>query len=64
MAKREYRASGRYGYWAIDEFWEGDSGRHGDPLIFRTKKLAEEVANRLNEAYAAGIKDTTNEHSG
>lgn len=62
--KREYVASGRYDYYAVDEHHEGDSGTHGDPLIFKTRKLANEVAKRLNEAYAAGVKDATDEHSG
>lgn len=51
----EYRVQGRYEYWAIDRYKNGEM--YGTVDIFRTRKLATSVANELNNAYAAGLRD-------
>lgn len=53
----EWVASHRYDYYMIDQYRPGDGchGTYGAPIgPFRTKRLAEWVANELNAAYAAG----------
>lgn len=57
--RRVWRASRRYDYYAIDEYrpHEG-TGTYGDPIVITgSRRLADQVAARLNEAYAAGLAD-------
>lgn len=52
-----WRASGRNGYWAVDEHREGSSATWGDALIFTTRRDATKVADALNAAYQRGRGD-------
>ena len=57
--RRVWRVQRRYDYYAIDEHrpHEG-TGTYGDPIIITgSRRLADQVATRLNEAYAAGYAD-------
>jgi hypothetical protein len=55
---RTYVASGRNGYWAVDQYRpQRSGGTYGNALIFRTRKDADKVAAALNEAYEAGRSD-------
>lgn len=61
---REYVASGRYDYWAVDEYHpdEPGNGIYGSSITgLRTKKLAQEIAGALNTAYRNGRKDERGE---
>ena len=55
--KRTYRVQGRYGYWAVDEHSDQGSGVRGPLAILKTRKLADQVAEALNQAYAHGGQD-------
>jgi hypothetical protein len=56
--KRTYVVQGRYGYFAVDELNDHDSGRRG-PLFTGTRKQATAVAGALNAAYTMGREDQT-----
>lgn len=68
-AKPYWRVQGRYEYWAVDEYREGDpsNAKYGS-LTFRTKKDAEKMCYALNAAaiesyivgYAHGKEDGPN----
>lgn len=56
--ERNYVASGRNGYWAVDQYRPAQSsGTYGDALIFRTRREAQMVASALNAAYQDGVHD-------
>lgn len=59
---RMYMVQKRYDYWAIDVYQDDSMLR--TIQTFKTKKMAENIANALNEAYYAGydkaIKDIQN----
>jgi hypothetical protein len=48
-------ASGRNGYWAVDEHHAGSSGTYGSALIFKRRMDAESVAGALCSAYQRGL---------
>jgi hypothetical protein len=55
--KRTYVVHGRYGYFAVDEHNDQDSGVRG-PLVTReTRKRADHIAAALNRAYQDGRED-------
>ena len=57
-AKPTWKAVGRYGYWAVDEYRDDEPGNavYGTVDTYTTKKAAEKVANALNAAYKRGQK--------
>ncbi len=54
---RTWVASGRNGYYAVDEYHTGSTAVWGHSLIFDTRGTADRVAAALNAAYMAGQND-------
>ena len=52
-----YEVQGRYDYYAIDLYKDGQCLRAVE--AFRTRKQANSVCGELNEAYRLGIRETT-----
>jgi hypothetical protein len=63
--KREYVASGRYGYTGIELYETDENGeRHCQRTVItgiKPNKLGREIARLLNLAYAYGIEDGSND---
>lgn len=54
---RTWEVQGRNGKYAVDEYHEDSSGQYGRAFIAPSRELAEDIANRLNAAYEAGLLD-------
>jgi len=55
MDRRVWRAKARGGYTRVLEIVDGREV--GEPISVNGKRFGEQLAHRLNEAYAAGVAD-------
>jgi len=63
LQNRDYHVNGRYGYFMVDMFRNGESESSGYALgPFHSRTLAVSVANALNAAYTAGREDELQYH--
>lgn len=56
--RRTYEVQGRYGYWAVDEHNDQDSGVRDCVTAIPSRKLATAIADALTRAYQDGSQDT------